>query len=48
MIMYSPNGKSMVDVHPTQVDNMKRKGWTAEQPTPVKKSATNLKPKVEK
>ncbi len=47
MIMYSPNGKSTIDVHPTQIDNMKRKGWTAEPPKPVT-SATTSKSSKEK
>ena len=34
MKMYHPNGHSVVECHPTQVENMKRSGWTTEKPKP--------------
>lgn len=32
MLMYHPKATEPVDVHPSQVENMKAQGWTEEAP----------------
>ena len=51
MKLISPNGKSSVIAHPTQVESMKKKGWKEEavhsqekiKPTSKKKSEDEVK-----
>lgn len=33
MLMYHPKSNEPVDVHPSQIDNMKAQGWGEKQPT---------------
>lgn len=41
MIMWHEDATVPIDVHPTRIEEMKRKGWTEEEP----KKATTKKPK---
>jgi len=36
MIMYHPESKYPIDVHPNRVEEMQRKGWTFDEPTKAK------------
>ena len=39
MLMYHKDSKEPVDVHPSQVENMQRNGWTEVKPKPKQKEA---------
>ena len=42
MLMYHPNANEPISVHPSQIDNMKARGWAEEMPK--KKAKTKKEP----
>jgi hypothetical protein len=43
MIMYHPESGSEINVHPTRVDEMTRKGWVTEMPSQAKPKKAKTK-----
>lgn len=39
MKMYHPDSNFDIDVHPSRVEEMTRKGWQTDEPSPVKADA---------
>lgn len=39
MYLYSPDGTTRVDCHPSQIENMRRQGWTDKPPEKARKNS---------